>query len=256
VSMQDSQAPLPSDADNYRIDKANMPMRKLGGQHGSKRAVVTPDCSRVRGCTARILVIADHESSTKALAFSAWNLLDGSESILFIRGLVKFEALGWRGNSTSCNGGDSSPEMKSLTRNENTVVRCSRKRRNFVSQRHGMHGGSRHLETVGGGAKRRNKNACPWPEPACKESEDNHSPGDWMKDDDFLGWGTLPTETPQFDSVSARLWNTVAAWGVPSLASRRGPQSGASSRSLSIVPDNSQFNCFHRMNPRGKPLRH
>ena len=55
--MQDSQAPLPSDADNCRIDKRNMPMRKLSrcrGRIESTRLAV--DGIRARGRTAWLLL--------------------------------------------------------------------------------------------------------------------------------------------------------------------------------------------------------
>ena len=61
--MQDSQAPLPSDADNCRIDKRNMPMRKLSrcrGRIESTRLAV--DGIRARGRTAWLLLTGPCEA--------------------------------------------------------------------------------------------------------------------------------------------------------------------------------------------------
>jgi hypothetical protein len=158
---------------------------------------------------------------------------------------------------TSCNGRDStSPDEVAHQRRKycvlRTIVRCSRKHRNQSCVSTACH--AWRIETHGwglwgGGAKRETKTLAP-----PKESEDNHSPGDWMRDDDFSWWGKKHS---QFDSVSG-CGTLGAAWCVPCTLEAGGARSVA-------PPDLAPrlFPTIHNSilliacpNPRGQPLRH
>jgi hypothetical protein len=138
--------------------------------------------------------------------------------------------------------------MKSLTSGENTVYFVPSSDAvesieiNLVSQRRAMHGGSRDMDGDCGEAGQNEKQKR-LPPPKENRRIPNHSPGDWMRDDDFSWWGKKHS---QFDSVSG-CGTLGAAWCPLHPGSRRGTQCGTSRSCSSIVPNNSQFNPSHRM---------
>jgi hypothetical protein len=149
--------------------------------------------------------------------------------------------------------------MKSLTSGENTVYFVPSSDAvesieiNLVSQRRAMHGGSRHMDGDCGEAGQNEKQKR-LPPPKENRRIPNHSPGDWMRDDDFSWWGKKHS---QFDSVSG-CGTLGAAWCVPCTLEAGGARSVA-------PPDLAPrlFPTIHNSilliacpNPRGQPLRH